>query len=264
MNGAMFRVALLLATLTTTVCVTNSDAPGRIVPTAVVTHLPGVSELTWTGGHSTSLAEMKLEALTSQPDANLQFRVEQVEGSLSEHQHGAGFVYVVSGSQQVVTMDRTLDIGVGSASIVAPVAIAHVHKSFEKTSWLFIYLGDVNAPREHGRVVYESASLGRLTTGTHPGGFTFGYTESLRLTELAPGGSSPSHYPIGYEALYVLEGTIEVLSGSDRTDLRTGRGWLVQPRETVRFSNQGTTRARALVFFASPGGEPYQVDLNVP
>jgi len=259
------RIAIVLLLVASSGCAVSSGTSGPSSPLPTVTHLPGIGLVTWTGGKSTRLADLKLETLGSQPNADVRVRVERVEGSLSEHRHGAGFVYSPHAGQQLAIGDRTVDIPPGGAGIVAPHGIAHVHRSPQGTSWLFICLEDVagTSSATHGFVVYESPPLPSLPTGTHPGGaFTLGYTESLRLVELAPGGSSPLHYPTGYEALYVLEGAVDIVFSTSHTQVGEAQGHTVGPLEVVRLVNHQQTPSRILVFFASPGGEPYQVDLG--
>jgi len=110
--------------------------------------------------------------------------------------------------------------------------------------------------------MYESAALAPLATGTHPSGaYTLGYTETLRRLELDPGARSPVHSTSGYEAIYVLEGTLELRSPGRVLALPAGAGVVIEPRQSVQLVNTRSEPGRALLFFITPGGEPYETDL---
>jgi quercetin dioxygenase-like cupin family protein len=115
---------------------------------------------------------------------------------------------------------------------------------------------------EHGRTVYLSGALPQIPTTTPAGARqSYGYTESLRLLELSPGSRGPQHYSLGIETVYVLDGAIGIISrdGSVRR-VFAGEGAVVAPSEMTVLSNPGATAARALLYYVTPGSEPYQVD----
>jgi len=226
--------------------------------------LPGNPTVRWTGGASVALTDLKLETLAARSDAMLKVRVERGGPSSHQHGHDAGFVYQLSGTQRLIFADRAVDLGAGQAALVAPARFAHQHEVAAGASWLFLSVGDA-APTSagaHGSVAFESTALSPLATGTHPGGFyTLGYTETLRRLELDAGARSPVHLASGYEAIYVLEGTLELRSPGHVLVLPGGAGVVIEPRQSVQLVNTRSEPGRALLFFITPGGEPYETDL---
>jgi quercetin dioxygenase-like cupin family protein len=231
-----------------------------------VPRLPGSGSVRWSGGANVALADLKLEALAESPDAMLEVRIERATGSHSEHGHAAGFVYQLSGTQRLVFADRSADLQTGEAALIAPPGLAHEHQAEAGATWLFISVGDAAraiSRSEHGAMLYESAPLAKLPTGTHPGGtYTLGYTETLRRLELDAGAKSATHTTAGYEFVHVLDGKIEVRSDGAAVALAEGGGHVIAPGHAVQLTNTGSEPARALVFFVTPGGEPFEVDLS--
>ncbi len=226
--------------------------------------LPGIGTVRWARGASIALADLKLEMLASRPDAMLKIRIERGGVSSSQQGHDAGFVYQLSRTQRLLFADRAVDIQAGQAALVAPAGSAHQHEVAPGESWLFVSIGDAGRTGSsgvHGPLTYESSALAPLATGTHPGGvYTLGYTETLRRLELDPGARSPLHSTSGYEAIYVLEGAVELRAPGRVLVLAAGAGAVIEPRQSVQLVNTRSEPGRALLFFVTPGGEPYEVD----
>lgn len=241
-------------------------------PSVIATHLPGAVHR-WAGGSSEDLATVKVESLTNRPGALVRVRVERHRsepGAKLEQPHGAGFVYAISGTHQLTLHGRVIQVAAGQASFDAPLGTVHTHSNpgNESATWYFVSIDIADRERlgSSGEPVFASPELPELPTGSHPGGsFTLGYTESLRLLRLEPGATTPWHYPVGYEAIFVLEGSVELRPREGRPRrIGAGDGFVVSPRQIVEIANAETTEARVLLFFATPGGEPYQVDVAPP
>ncbi len=256
---------LMAGALLLTGCAANSDALASASPVAAGTpRLPGSGTVRWTGGASIELADLKLEALTARPEAMLKIRIERALASTERHAHDAGFVYALAGSQRVIFADRAVDVSAGRATLIAPPSFMHRHDIAPGATWLFVSAGDAERTESsggHGPVVFESAALAPLATGTHPGGvYTLGYTETLRRLELDPAAQGPVHSTSGYEMIYVLEGALELRLQGRASALAAGAAQVIASRQAIQIVNNGSAPATALMFFVTPGGEPYEVD----
>lgn len=266
---AMIRTTgwgLALAMLLTTGCVADRSAfASPSTSPAATARVPGSGTVTWRGGASIALADLKMEALTTRPDAMLKVRIERSAGSIDQHGHDVGFVYVLAGAHRVTFADRSVGLRSGQATLVAPAGFTHQHEVTPGSMWLFVSIGDADraaSAGEHGVVIFQSKALASLHTGTHSGGiYTLGYTETLRRLELDPGGKSPLHSSSGYESIYILEGALDLRSADTVVSLTSGSGQVIAPHQTVQVVNTGSAPAKALLFFITPGGEPYELDL---
>lgn len=261
MRNPVVGLALIVGLITG--CATEGVA--RASPTVSgIARLPGSSTVRWNGGASVALSDLKLERLTANPQATLVVRVERMTTS-NVQGHNAGFVYQLSGSQRLFVGDRTVTLHSGDATFVAPPEIPHRHEADPTSTSLFLSVLDsslAGSPGAHGPETYASAALAPLPTGTHPrSALTLGYTQTLRRLELDPAGRSPSHFTVGYEAVFVLDGALELRVGAMSSRLSAGAGQVVAPRQLIQFVNVTTAPARALLLFVTPGGEPFEIDM---
>jgi quercetin dioxygenase-like cupin family protein len=104
------------------------------------------------------------------------------------------------------------------------------------------------------KLAYGTPDLPPLAAG--------GYTESLRLVVVQPGGRSAAHMHAGIEVVLVLEGRVLVRSGLFApTFFATGEGFYILPKIPVQLINAGNAAARTLVYSITPEGAPFSTEL---
>lgn len=75
----------------------------------------------------------------------------------------------------------------------------------------------------------------------------------------APNAELPAHYHPGEEVLYMIEGTVELMSnGKDSLTLRAGDAHVI-PAGLVHRATAGPLGARAVIFRAHPKGEEVRI-----
>lgn len=78
-------------------------------------------------------------------------------------------------------------------------------------------------------------------------------TFAMRLFELQPGGCTPLHQHAWEHEIFVLEGSLELVSPTGPLPLSPGDAVLVLPDEQHQFRNTGRDAARMLCLIPLPG-----------
>lgn len=106
-----------------------------------------------------------------------------------------------------------------------------------------------------GPALYESADFPAIPAGS--------YTEGFRQVKVQPAGQSAAHKHSGFEAVLVLEGTIQIRTASSAPlTLQKGQGFSILPNVPIQLFNVGTTMARTLVYSLTADGLPFSTELD--
>lgn len=111
-----------------------------------------------------------------------------------------------------------------------------------------VNLGDAVMPVEVGSAPY-------LAPGS--------YTTRVSVVTLQPGGRTVAHRHGGIEALFVLEGTIDLRwAPNQRALIEAGKGAALPPNTVLQVVNGGSGVTRFLAFFFTPEGSPFQTNVE--
>lgn len=259
-----FALALAL-TLIASACSGAATASPKPTATATVTASASPSPNTSAAAQGQTSTKIADGALASLPSGTLYINfldVPQPPASPLNHAHVGGFVYSVTGTQQLaITGGETKDIKPGEAAFVAT-DVAHTHANLGSTpiEWYFAAIrpigGRTAAPLFPGQtVLFETPDLPQQAAGK--------YLEQLNLVTLDKGGRTPAHKHGGIEAIVVLEGTVQLrVAGSQPTTLTKGKGAYVLPNTALQATNTGEGAAKFLAFFVTLDGQPFSTNVD--
>jgi quercetin dioxygenase-like cupin family protein len=188
--------------------------------------------------------------------------VPQPGGTTITHEHTAGFVYVIDGTQELVIKGGdTVTLAPGKASFISTNIIhSHINLGKSVNHWYFVSLRPNTARHApplfpNQKVLYATPDLPPLPTGV--------YCESLILSTHQPGGGrTPAHIHSGLEVNIVLDGTIQFIMARQTMMLTAGQGMYHLPNTPIQGVNEGTGIAHHLTLLVWPQGQPIRTDLN--
>jgi len=235
-------------------CGTSSQSVPRSTPTSNPAKAQGNTDQT--------LATGKLASLPAGVLYSNVVDVPQAGGNNITHQHVAGFVYVVSGTQvMAIHGGPTLTLQPGEAGFVgAGILHSHINPGSTSSEWYFISVRPTSARKAPPFAPGVHALYATVDLPTMPSG---AYDETLRLVTLQSGGRGPAHKDSGLEMLFVLAGSISVhMAGQTPVTLTQGQGTYSLPGTATQEINAGSDTACYLAFDAGPDGQPFQTMLD--
>jgi quercetin dioxygenase-like cupin family protein len=190
--------------------------------------------------------------------------VAQPAGSSVTPQHGAAFVYQVSGTQTVQVQGGTKQtLNPGDATFIQS-GVTHTHTNSGKTAnqWYLIGINSTTAstptPALPGqKTIYQTPTL---PTSVFPKGT---YCENLVKTAQQANGRTASQRHSGLEVLNVLDGSVKVdVAGQDPKTLSAGDSTYILPNTPMQVSSTGTGSASFLCFNVWPQGQTFSENLS--
>jgi hypothetical protein len=225
---------------------------------------PNASEL---GQQVKGLAGGEVAAL---PSGNLFVRVigfsQGPMTAFPSQKHTAGFVYVATGVQRLVSPPAPPRIIMPGQAVFQP-SVFHIHANPSTTRanrWYFIALwptAERRAPLVSSatKVIYESPDLDPSAMPAGP------RIETLRLVTLETNGRSIAHRFSGLELLFVLAGTIRLdVAGQPATTLSAGQAQYLPPGTDEQELNAGAGVAGYLAFIVTPVQAPFEIAVGHP
>lgn len=208
------------------------------------------------------LAAGRVDALPSGPQfVRINLFTQAPGSSFPSKTHQPGILYMVEGVQRYQPGAGTaLDIHAGDGQFSPTEAHTHINTGTTTNRWYNLALWQ-SATRSQPltvptMVVYESEDIAADQLGAPD-------VETLRRVTIAANGHTALHSHGGFEAIFVLSGTLRVaVQGQTAVTVGALQGTL-EPRATmVQETNAGSGAVTYLAFFVTPVGEAFETDAS--
>ncbi len=206
------------------------------------------------------LAAGRVDALPSGPQFVRVNGFTQAPGtSFPSKTHQPGIVYMVQGVQRYQpTPGAAIDLHAGEAHFQRTEAHTHTNIGTTDNLWYQFALWPNSARSQPlivpTKVLYETEDIAADQLGVPD-------IETLRLITLQPNGRTSLHSHGGLEAIFVLDGTLNVTIEGQRSVTVSAQQGVLEPKGTmVQETNPGGGAAKLLAFFVTPVGQPFETD----